>query len=326
MKILVLGAAGMIGRKLIGHLLERGELRGQTIKSIHGFDVVDAEFISTDTITVSVSSGDISDASTVDALVESKPDVIFHLAAIVSGEAEAEFEKGYRINMTGTQNLFNAIIDRPGYCPRVVYASSIAVFGAPFPEAIEDDYHLTPLTSYGTQKAIGELLLNDFTRKGHFDGIGLRFPTIVVRPGKPNLAASGFFSNIIREPLSGLSAELPVSEDVMHWMTSPRSAVGFCIHAAEIGTNEIGPHRSLTLPGIAITVGGMIAALKRVAGEATTDRIERKPDETIMRIVANWPRNFQAERAESLGFEAEKTFDEIIQAHIDDELGGRLPD
>ena len=325
MKILVMGAAGMIGRKLIEHLLARGKLRGQSISSIHAFDVVDAKVASTDDISVSISSGDIADASTVDALIEAKPDVIFHLAAIVSGEAEAEFEKGYRINMTGTQNLFTSIIDRRDYLPRVVYASSIAVFGAPFPEAIEDDYHLTPLTSYGTQKAIGELLLADFTRKGHFDGVGLRFPTIVVRPGKPNLAASGFFSNIIREPLSGEKAVLPVSEDVMHWMASPRSAVGFCVRAAEIDGEEIGPRRNLTMPGLAITVGEMVEGLKRVAGQATADLIDREPDETIMGIVANWPRNFQPDRAEALGFSAEKTFDEIIQAHIDDELGGELP-
>ncbi len=325
MTVLVLGAAGMIGRKLIEKLLADGALRGEKITAIHAFDVVKPQFENRTDIELTASAGDISDAETVNALVAGRPDVIFHLAAIVSGEAEADFEKGYRINLDGTQNLFNAIVAQQDYTPRVVYASSIAVFGAPFPESIADDYHLTPLTSYGTQKAIGELLLTDLTRKGHMDGVGIRLPTIVVRPGKPNLAASGFFSNIIREPLSGQEAVLPVGEDVMHWVASPRSAVGFCIHAAELDGEEIGPHRNLTMPGLAITVEEMIAALERVAGSKTTALIERKPDETIMAIVANWPRRFTADRAEDLGFSAEKSFDDVIAAHIEDELDGKLP-
>ena len=326
MKILVMGAAGMIGRKLIERLLSVGTLRGKKIAANHGFDVVEGTFNQDADIDVTVSAGDISDAATVDALVADQPDIIFHLAAIVSGEAEADFEKGYRVNFVGTQNLFDAIIARRDYHPRVVYASSIAVFGAPFPEIIEDDFHLTPLTSYGTQKAIGEMLLADYTRKGHMDGIGLRFPTIVVRPGKPNLAASGFFSNIIREPLAGQSAVLPVGEDVMHWMASPRSAVNFCIHAAEIDGETVGPRRNLTMPGLAITVGEMIEALERLAGAKTAGLIERKSDDVISGIVANWPRNFVATRAESLGFASEKSFDDIIRAHVEDELDGVWPE
>lgn len=325
MKILVLGAAGMIGHKLIEHFLAHGTLRGKLITSIHGFDVVEGQFDYQGDIELSTSAGDISNPETIEKLIAKEPDVIFHLAAIVSGEAEADFEKGYRVNLVGTQNVFDPILARPNYHPRVVYASSIAVFGAPFPEKIDDEFHLTPLTSYGTQKAIGELLLADFTRKGHFDGIGLRLPTIVVRPGKPNLAASGFFSNIIREPLSGQSAILPVDETVMHWVASPRSAVGFCVHAAEIEGERVGPRRNLTLPGLAITVGEMIEALEQVAGEDVASKIERKRDETVAGIVANWPRNFDASRAEELGFKSEKSFEEIIRAHIEDELGGQLP-
>ncbi len=324
MKILVLGAAGMVGRKLIEKLLATGKLRGEAITSIHGFDIVAASLSSPAGISVTVSAGDISDAATTAALIADRPDVIFHLAAIVSGEAEADFGKGYRINMDGTRHLFDAIAAIDNYTPRVVYSSSIAVFGVPLPDPIGDTHHLTPLTSYGTQKAIGELLLSDLTRRGMMDGVGLRLPTIVVRPGKPNLAASGFFSNIIREPLAGKPAVLPVSRDVMHWMASPRSAVGFCLHAAEIDGAEIGPHRNLTMPGLAITVGEMIEALGRVAGKDAVELIEEKPDETIISIVDNWPRNFQADRAESLGFRAERNFDEIIKAHIDDELGGSL--
>ena len=325
MRVLVLGAAGMVGRKLIERLLADGTLRGQTISAIHGFDVVEANFDYAGPIALAMEAGDVSEPAVVKGLVALRPDVIFHLAAIVSGEAESDFEKGYRVNMRGTQNLLDAVVGIQNYVPRVVYASSIAVFGAPFPDAIDDDFHLTPLTSYGTQKAIGEMLLADYTRKGLMDGIGIRLPTIVVRPGKPNLAASGFFSNIIHEPLVGRPATLPVSDDVRHWMASPRSAVGFCIHAAEIDGNDIGPRRNLTMPGLSITVGEMIDALARVAGQDTAALIERKPDATISDIVAGWPRNFLSERAQSLGFVAEQTFDEIIQAHIEDELGGSIP-
>jgi len=206
-----------------------------------------------------------------------------------------------------------------------VFTSSIAVFGAPFPEAIGDEFFTTPLTSYGTQKAIDELLLADYSRRGFLDGIGIRLPTICIRPGKPNKAASGFFSNILREPLAGHEAVLPVSEDVRHWHASPRAAVGFLLHAATLDTAPLGARRNLTMPGLSATVGEQIAALRRIAGERAVALIRREPDPVIAGIVAGWPRNFDARRAESLGFRAERSFDEIIRVHIEDELGGRLP-
>jgi D-erythronate 2-dehydrogenase len=261
------------------------------------------------------------------SLLAGRPDVIFHLAAVVSGEAEADFDKGYRINLDGTRLLLEAIRQeamKSPYKPRLVFTSSIAVFGAPFPEAIGDEFLSAPLTSYGTQKAICELLLNDYSRKGFVDGIGIRLPTIVVRPGKPNLAASGFFSNILREPLSGKEAVLPVSRDVRHWFASPRAAVGFLIHAAALDTAKLGWRRSLSAPGLSATVGEEIEALRRVAGEGPVKLIREEPDETIVRIVAGWPRNFDTRRAQQLGFVAETSFDDIIRAHIEDELGGRL--
>ncbi len=320
MKVLVIGAAGMIGRKLVESLLQKGELVDKPISQILAYDVVKPEFEETDGIFINCRSGDLSEPGEAADLVNDKPDVIFHLAAIVSGEAETDFDKGYRINLQAVQYLFDAIRAQ-NYLPRVVYASSIAVFGAPFDDPIRDDFHLTPLTSYGTQKAIGELLLADYTRKGIFDGIGLRFPTIVVRPGKPNLAASGFFSNIIREPLAGKEAVLPVSRDVKHWMASPDSAAGFCIHAAEIEGDKVGPRRNLTLPGIAVSVGEMIEALGRIAGPEAVALIREEPDEAINVIVSNWPREFDAARAISLGFRCETSFDDIIQAHIKDTRG-----
>jgi len=275
-------------------------------------------------IPVETVTGDAADPAMAKKLVAAKPEVIFHLAAIVSGEAEADFDKGYRINLDGTRYLIDAIrAVGGGYRPRLVFTSSIAVFGAPFPEKIGDEFFTTPLTSYGTQKAIGELLISDYTRKGLLDGISIRLPTICVRPGAPNKAASGFFSNIIREPLAGKEAVLPVGEDVRHWHASPRSAVGFLIHAGSMDTAAIGPRRALSMPGLSVTVGEQIAALERVAGKAVTARIRREPDPTIVGIVAGWPRDFVTDRARKLGFTtAEKTFDDIIRIHIEDELGG----
>ncbi len=252
--------------------------------------------------------------------------MIFHLAAIVSGEAELDFDKGYRINLDGTRMLLDAIrLIGGGYKPRVVFTSSIAVFGAPFPEAIGDEFFNTPLMSYGTQKAIGELLLADYSRRGFMDGIGIRLPTICIRPGLPNKAASGFFSSILREPLAGKEAILPVSEDVRHWHASPRSAVGFLLHAATMDSAAVGARRNLTMPGLSATVGEEIAALKRVAGDRVAARIRRETDAFIVGVVDGWPRNFEAKRARQLGFTtAEKTFDDIIRIHIDDELGGKF--
>jgi nucleoside-diphosphate-sugar epimerase len=324
MHILILGAAGMVGRKLTERLARDGALGGKEITRVTLHDIVEPTAPAGAPFAVKTLASDFSQPGEAEKLVAERPDVIFHLAAIVSGEAEADFEKGYRINLDGTRYLFDAVRAIEGYVPRLVFTSSIAVFGAPFPEAIGDEFFTTPLTSYGAQKAIGELLLADYTRRGFFDGIGIRLPTICVRPGKPNKAASGFFSNIIREPLSGMEAVLPVSEDVRHWHASPRSAVGFLIHAATIDGEAVGPRRNITMPGLSVTVGEQLEALRRVAGDKAVALVRREPDPVIMKIVAGWPRNFDARRALSLGFRAETTFDEIIRVHIEDELGGKL--
>lgn len=325
MHILVTGAAGMIGGKLVRRLLADGGLGGRALSRLTLCDVVAPVAPADAPCPVETLAADIGDPATAPRLVAGRPDVVFHLAAIVSGEAEADFDKGYRINLDGTRLLFDAIrAVGDGYRPRVVFSSSVAVFGAPLPEPIPDDFHLTPLTSYGTQKAMGEMLLADYSRRGIFDGVGLRLPTICVRPGKPNKAASGFFSGIVREPLAGQEAVLPVSEDVRHWHASPRAAVGFLVHAATLDGAAIGPRRNLTMPGTAVTVREQIEALRRVAGDRAVALIRREPDETIMRIVASWPRSFDARRAEALGFRAESSFDEIVRVHIEDELGGRI--
>ncbi len=327
MHVLIIGAAGMVGRKLAGHLAASGSLGGHPVEAMTLVDVVKPEAPVGYSGTVEVEIADLSAAGTARRLLAARPDVIFHLAAIVSGEAELDFDKGYRINLDGTRYLFDAIREinnEDGYRPRVVFTSSIAVFGAPLPHPIPDDFHTTPLTSYGTQKAICELLLADYSRRGFFDGIGIRLPTICIRPGKPNKAASGFFSSILREPLAGQEAILPVSEDVRHWHASPRSAVGFLVHGATIDLEKVGPRRNLSMPGLSATVGEQIEALRRVAGEKAVRLIRREPDEMIMKMVAGWAPGFEAKRATALGFVAEKSFDEIIRVHIEDEMGGKL--
>jgi nucleoside-diphosphate-sugar epimerase len=301
-RTLVIGAGGMIGRKLAARLPQQGLILHDVVP-FEGASVV----------------SDLSAPGEAEKLVASRPELIFHLAAVVSGEAEADFEKGYRVNLDGTRQLFEAI-RRENYRPKVVFTSSIAVFGAPFPEAIGDEFLHAPLTSYGTQKAISELLLCDYSRRGFFDGIGIRLPTICVRPGKPNKAASGFFSGIIREPLNGQEALLPVPESVRHWFASPRAAIGFLLHAAALDTARLGQRRNLSMPGVAATVGEQIAALRKVAGEKAARLIRREPDATIMRIVEGWPQNFDAQRALALGFRADKSFEEIIRIHMEDEL------
>jgi D-erythronate 2-dehydrogenase len=325
MHILITGAAGMVGRKLTARLVRDGALHGRAIDRMTLTDIVAPEEPVGAAFAVTTEAQDLSTPDAAAQAVAGRPDVIFHLAAIVSGEAELDFEKGYRVNFAGTREILEAIrLAGDGYRPKLVFASSIAVFGAPFPDAIGDEFFLTPLTSYGTQKAISELLLADYTRRGFLNGVGIRLPTIVVRPGKPNKAASSFFSSIIREPLNGQEVALPVSEDVRHWFASPRAAVGFLIHAAGLTNERIGARVNLTMPGLSCTVGEEIAALSRVAGADIAKRIRREPDEMVAKIVAGWPQNFDVRRATALGFRAETSFDDIIRAHIEDELGGRI--
>ena len=326
MKILIIGAAGMLGAKLARRLAADGALGGREIERLALVDVVEPTVPKGWNGRAEARVADLSEPGVAERLVEDRPDVVYHLAAIVSGEAETDLDKGYRINLDGTRHLLDAI--RPAheadgsYRPRVVYSSSIAVFGAPFPERIDDDFQQAPLTSYGAQKAMGELLLTDYTRRGFLDGVGLRLPTICVRPGRPNLAASGFFSNIVREPVHGKEAVLPVDEDVRHWFASPRAAVGFLVHAATLEGERIGPRRNLNLPGLSATVAEQIESLGRVVGEEATALIRREPDPAIAAIVSNWPRDFDPARASALGFVAERSFDEIVRVYLEDDADG----
>ncbi len=303
MHILITGAAGMIGRKLVERLVKDGAIGGRPIERLTLLDVVapakPAGF------KVEAVAADLAAPGEAAKAVAGRPELIFHLAGVVSGEAELDFDKGYRVNLDGTRALLEAIRSTgDGYRPRLVYTSSIAVFGAPFPAAIPDDFHLTPLTSYGTQKAIGEALLADYTRRQFCDGVGIRLPSIVVRPGKPNKAASGFFSGIIREPLA------------------PRAAIGFLVHAATLPRAALGPRINLAMPGVSCTVAEQIAALRRIAGDRVAARIRRAHDPLVARIVEGWPQRIDARRARELGFKGESSFDEIVRIHIDEDRGG----
>jgi D-erythronate 2-dehydrogenase len=323
MDIVITGGGGMVGRKLVERLARDGALNGVKIDRVTLQDVVEPTVPADAPFKVETRVSDLSEPGEADTLVAGRPQVIFHLAAVVSGEAETDFDKGYRVNLTGVWNLLEAV-RRAGNVPRLVFTSSIAVYGAPFPEPIPDDFFHQPLTSYGAQKACGELLLTDYTRKGFVDGIGIRLPTVCIRPGKPNKAASSFFSGILREPLAGIEAVCPVDDTVRHWMASPRAATGFLIHAAGIDTETVGHRRCLSMPGMCVSIRQMLDGLRRVAGDRVADRVRFEPDDFIRKIVAGWPENFAADRAGQLGFVADPDFDSIIRAHIDDELGGRV--
>lgn len=321
--ILVTGAAGMLGRKLVERILRDGHLGGRPLGELLLADVVPTEMPAGAPVGSRVLVTDCSRAGAAAELVKTQPQVIFHLAAVVSGEAEADFDKGYRVNFDGSRALFEAI-RQEGYVPRLVFASSVAVFGGPFPEAIPDSFFTTPLSSYGTQKAMVELLLADYTRRGFLDGVGIRLPTITIRPGKPNRAASSFYSSILREPLNGQEALLPVDESMRHWFASPRAAIGFLIHAANLDSNSLGARRTLTMPGMSATVGDQLAALRRAAGETALALVKREPDPAIAKIVSTWPQRFEAAGARALGFVAESTFDEIICVYMEDEMSSRV--
>lgn len=326
----IIGAAGMLGRK-ISDRIANGEL--PHIRSLTLHDVVtpkSPDFASKDEIPTNCATGSYTDPEQAKALAAERPDLIFLLAAVVSGEAEADFDKGWSINLHGSLTLLEALraehlASGGSYTPKLVFTSSIAVFGAPFPDAIDDDFLCAPQTSYGAQKAMTELAVADYSRKGFIDGLSLRLPTVTVRPGKPNAAASGFFSGIIREPLAGIEAQLPVADTVRHWFVSPRTAAGFLVQAATLDTALLGGRRSLNLPGVSCTVADQIAALGRVAGEECTALIRRQLDPSIVAIVSQWPQNFDASRALDLGFHADTDFDSIIRIYLEDDAPERLP-
>lgn len=315
MKSLIIGGGGMIGQKLARKL---AQAKGEVI-------LYDVAYPPDGAPADQQLTGNLADPDQATRLAALRPDVIYHLAAIVSGESEENFDLGWQVNMMGTWALLEALraehmASDGRYRPRLVFTSSIAVFGAPFPDRIPDTFLTAPQTSYGAQKACCELMVGDFSRKGFIDGLSLRLPTICVRPGKANKAASSFFSGIIREPLNGQEAILPVPDTVRHWHASPRAAVGFLTHAATLETDRLGGRRALSLPGVSCTVAEQIEALKNIAGNDIAKLIRHEPDPAIEKIVQGWPRNFDPQRAISLGFRAEPSFRRIIQVYMDEDL------
>jgi nucleoside-diphosphate-sugar epimerase len=327
MQILITGGAGFLGARLARQLLERGTLadaqgKQQPITQITLLDVVPAKGF--DDPHVRIVTGDIADEKTIDANLTEQTRSVFHLAAVVSGQAEADFELGMRINFDATRLILERA-RKNGNRPRVVFTSSVAVFGGDLPAKVLDTTGLAPQSSYGAQKVMGELLISDYSRKNFIDGRALRMPTVCVRPGAPNKAASSFASGIIREPLNGIEAVCPVAPETPMWLLSPRMAIDNLIHGHEIDGSLFGFSRALNVPGLATTVNEMAAALERVAGAAAAKRIRWQPDPAIIRIVNSWPGDFTTVRADRLGFKRDTGFDDIIRAYIDDEMKGAVP-
>jgi nucleoside-diphosphate-sugar epimerase len=324
-KVLITGGAGFLGRRLADKLAERGTLKGadgrdRVIDEIVLLDVVPAAGVTDARIRMIV--GDISHATLLQRAVDRDTASVFHLAAIVSGQAEADFELGMRINVDASRALLEAC-RACGHRPRVVFTSSVAVYGGDLPATVLDATALNPQSSYGTQKAIGELLLNDYSRKGYIDGRVLRLPTISVRPGKPNRAASSFASGIIREPLNGEQSACPIAPETRVWLLSPRRAIEGLILGHELPAQALGASRTVNLPGVCVTAREMLAALERVAGAAAAQRVRWEHDAATDRIVASWPGAWDTRRAEALGFKGDADFDSIIRAYIEDERPNR---
>ena len=321
MKVLITGGAGFLGRCLARELLARGSLKDtsgkpQAVTELVLLDVVRANDFGDSRVRTEV--GDIAERGVLERVIDERTSAIFHLAAIVSGQAEADFDLGMRINLDASRLLLEICRER-GHKPRVLFTSSVAVYGGDLPNVVHDDTALNPQSSYGAQKAIAELLLSDYTRRGFVDGRVVRLPTISVRPGKPNAAASSFASGIIREPLNGETAVCPVEGATRLWLLSPRKAIENLIAALELDTALLGTRRALNLPGISVSVDEMVAALREVAGEQAVRRIVWERDARVEKIVGSWPGRWDTSRAESLGLTGERSFADVIRSYIADE-------
>ena len=328
MKILVTGGAGFLGRRLADALLLRGTLRApddaeHPIERLTVLDVAASQPF-TDPRVVQI-TGEVDDQALLERAIDRETKAIFHLAAVVSGAAEADFELGLRVNLDASRRLLDVCRAR-GHAPRVVFTSSVAVFGGELPPVVLDSTAVTPATSYGTQKAIVDLLINDYSRRGYVDGRALRLPTISVRPGRPNAALSSFASGIIREPLNGEESVCPVGPDTRMWLLSPRSVIACLIRAAELPASALGLNRALNLPGLSISVGEMVAALERVAGPEVARRVRWEPDAHVARVVATWPGALDTARARALGFPTDESFDQIIRDYMAERENRRFVD
>jgi len=323
MHVLVIGASGFIGCKLTNRLAAEGAIGEEAITHMTLADVVPPTMPLEDvSFGIETMKLDITDPASIHLVLSGKPDYIFHLAAIVSGDAELNFDLGYKVNVDGTRLLLEAIRADSDYKPRLVFTSSLAVFGPPLPPVIPDSQACTPKSSYGIQKAMCELLVEDYSRKGFVDGVSIRFPTITVRPGAPNKAASSFISGIIREPVANMPATCPVSLDTRCAVASPSASVGFLIRAASLEAEDLSEGRTFNMPSLTVSVEDMIDSLARTTGKHATELIKHEPDPFIMKIVNSWPQEIEAAKARALGFEPDVSYDSIIETYIDEDLGG----
>ncbi|MCO6414926.1 NAD-dependent epimerase/dehydratase family protein [Siccirubricoccus sp. KC 17139] len=319
MQITILGGGGFLGQKLAKRLAKEGRLGDRAITGLTLFDL-HAPPVPMASFPVRSLGGDVADPAQVAAAIPPGTAAVVHLAAVVSAQAEADFDLGMRVNIQGTLAVLAACRALPKP-PRVVFTSSVASFGGGQEARLEDDARQLPGNSYGAQKAIGELLLQDASRKGFLDAVNIRLPTVIVRPGRPNKAASSFVSAILREPLLGLETELPVPEDFAVWICSPRRAVEWFLHALAMDTAPLGLDRGINPPGRSATVGKMLSALETVAGPAARKLVKHVPDPAIEAIVGGWPASFTAQRARRvLGFSEQESLEEIIQGFIEDDL------
>ena len=321
MRILITGAAGFLGMRLARELLSRGRLvdaAGES-RQLRELVLVDVATAAVSDPRVDVVTGEVADPALIERVVTADTDSIFHLAAVVSGHAEAEFDVGMRVNLDATRALLERCrqLDRP---PKFVFTSSLAVFGGKLPDPVPDDAPVTPQTSYGAQKAIGELLVYDMTRKGFVDGRSLRLPTVTVRPGKPNRAASSFASGVIREPLSGVESICPVGRHTEIWVISPRKVVANLIVGHDAPAAKFGHTRSINVPGMRVSVTAMVEALRAVAGAAVAERVRWEVDPAVDRIVQTWPVNFAPRLGPALGMTADTDFESIVRAYIADDM------
>jgi len=319
LRILITGGGGFIGQKVARALLARGGIADEPdaqpkLTALVLFDQTFPPDRVTDARAQYV-TGDMLDGNLLARACFRQVDAVFHFASVVSAGAEADFDLGMRVNVDGMRNLLE-ICRAQRVPPRLVFPSSVAAFGGDLPEVVLDTTAPTPQSSYGTQKVIGELMLTDYTRKGFIDGRAVRLPTIVVRPGKPNRAASGFMSSCLREPLKGESTVCPVPAKTQMWIASPERAVDMLIHAMELPASVLGWNRTINGPGITVSVAEALAALERIAGSETVRRVRFEPDAAIAKIVLSWPVRFATVRADQLGFRRDADIDEIIRAHL----------
>ncbi|MCE8029037.1 D-erythronate dehydrogenase [Billgrantia desiderata] len=318
MHIVITGGAGFLGQRLAARLLARGELRGEAVQRLTLVDQLEPPCPPSDTVDVEGLALDITEPGALDSVLDARPHVVYHLAAVVSSAAEADLDLGMEVNFDATRALLEGCRERGLANTRLIMASSVAAYGGELPAVLDDMTALQPQNSYGTQKAMCELLINDYSRRGLIDGCVLRLPTIIVRPGRPNAAASSFASSILREPLNDEEAICPVAPSLELFVMSPAKVIEALVHGAEVPGEALAPFRAFMLPGITVSVAEMLDTLRQVAGDEALARVRHEPDPRIEAIVASWPARFETRRAQALGFAGDRSLHDIVMAFLEE--------